>query len=121
MKKRNEAIVKIACCQMEPIVGEKERNIRRSSEMIEEAAKEGAVHLHVRVVGAAATFGHYPVNVLCRILDIAGFTMDTILRVYLEPGVAVLFNIFVDAGRAKTSLRPIIIGKVDGERHRAVY
>ena len=42
MKKRNEAIVKIACCQMEPIVGEKERNIRRSSEMIEEAAKEGA-------------------------------------------------------------------------------
>ena len=79
------------------------------------------MNLHVRVIGSPATFGHYPVNVLGRILDIAGFTMDAILRVYLEPGVAVLFDIFVDAGRAKTGLRPIIIGKVDGERHRAVY
>ena len=42
MKKRNEAIVKIACCQMEPIVGEKDRNIRRSSEMIEEADGDAA-------------------------------------------------------------------------------
>ena len=31
MKKRHEAIVKIACCQMEPIVGEKERNNANAS------------------------------------------------------------------------------------------
>jgi N-carbamoylputrescine amidase len=41
-KGRHEAVVKIACVQMEPAVGEKERNIRRSVEMIEEAADNGA-------------------------------------------------------------------------------
>ena len=52
-----------------------------------------------------------------RILDVAGFTMDAILRVDLEPGVTVFFDIFVDTGWAKTGLRPIIVGEVDGERH----
>ncbi|MBB3064647.1 MULTISPECIES: nitrilase family protein [Limibacillus] len=41
-KGRREAIVKIACIQMEPIVGDKKRNIRRSVELIEEAAANGA-------------------------------------------------------------------------------
>ena len=41
-KGRDEASVKIACVQMEPIVGEKDRNVRRSIEMIEEAAGKGA-------------------------------------------------------------------------------
>ncbi|MFQ5959272.1 MAG: nitrilase-related carbon-nitrogen hydrolase, partial [Alphaproteobacteria bacterium] len=39
---RDEAAVWIACVQMEPIVGEKDRNVRRSIEMIEEAAGKGA-------------------------------------------------------------------------------
>jgi predicted amidohydrolase len=41
-KKRHEAVVKIACVQMEPIVGEKDRNVRRSIEFIERAADNGA-------------------------------------------------------------------------------
>jgi predicted amidohydrolase len=41
-KSRKEAVVTVACIQMEPTVGEKERNIRRSVEMIEEAAGKGA-------------------------------------------------------------------------------
>lgn len=41
-KSRKEAVVTVACIQMEPIVGEKERNIRRSVEMIGEAAGKGA-------------------------------------------------------------------------------
>lgn len=41
-KSRKEAVVNVACVQMEPIVGDKERNIRRSLEMIEEAAGNGA-------------------------------------------------------------------------------
>jgi N-carbamoylputrescine amidase len=41
-----EATVKIACIQMEPIVGEKERNVQRSLGLIEEAAVNGA-HLLV--------------------------------------------------------------------------
>src|SRR6516225_11949126 len=43
---REEATVKIACIQMEPIVGEKERNVQRSLGLIEEAAVNGA-HLLV--------------------------------------------------------------------------
>jgi N-carbamoylputrescine amidase len=39
---RDEALVKIACIQMEPIVGEKERNVRRTLELVEEAATQGA-------------------------------------------------------------------------------
>ena len=38
----DEAAVRIACVQMEPIVGEKDRNVHRSIEMIEEAAGKGA-------------------------------------------------------------------------------
>src|SRR5918994_3583883 len=42
MDGRREAVVKIACIQMEPIVGEKDRNLQKSLAMIEEAASEGA-------------------------------------------------------------------------------
>ena len=41
-KNRDEAAVKIACIQMEPVVGKKDRNVRRSLEMIGEAAGNGA-------------------------------------------------------------------------------
>ncbi|HEX6984906.1 MAG TPA: nitrilase family protein [Planctomycetaceae bacterium] len=41
-KTRDEATVTIACVQMGPVVGEKERNLRRSLERIEEAAGKGA-------------------------------------------------------------------------------
>lgn len=41
-KARDEASVKIACAQMEPVVGMKDENLRRSIEMIEEAAGNGA-------------------------------------------------------------------------------
>jgi N-carbamoylputrescine amidase len=41
-KTGNEALVKIACIQMEPVVGDKERNVRRTLDRIEEAAGDGA-------------------------------------------------------------------------------
>jgi N-carbamoylputrescine amidase len=41
-KRLAEAVVTIACVQMEPVVGEKERNVRRTVELIEEAARRGA-------------------------------------------------------------------------------
>ena len=43
---REEAAIKIACIQMEPVIGEKERNVRRSLELVEDAAANGA-HLLV--------------------------------------------------------------------------
>jgi predicted amidohydrolase len=41
-KGRKEAVVKVACIQMEPRVGEKARNLERSLGFIEEAAGQGA-------------------------------------------------------------------------------
>jgi N-carbamoylputrescine amidase len=38
----DEAAVKIACVQMEPVVGKKEQNVRRTLELIETAAAQGA-------------------------------------------------------------------------------
>jgi predicted amidohydrolase len=41
-KSREEALIKVACIQMEPVVGEKDRNVRRSLEFIEQAVSNGA-------------------------------------------------------------------------------
>ena len=41
-KTRDEAAVKIACIQMEPVVGKKDHNVNRSLEFIEKAAAQGA-------------------------------------------------------------------------------
>src|SRR3972149_3525520 len=41
-KARDEAAIKIACVQMAPVVGHKDDNVRRSLDMIEEAAENGA-------------------------------------------------------------------------------
>lgn len=41
-KSREEAVIKVACIQMEPVVGRKEQNIRRSVDFIMQAAANGA-------------------------------------------------------------------------------
>ena len=40
--------------------------------------------LHIRVIRSATTFGRHPDNILRRIFNVAGFAMDTVLRVYLQ-------------------------------------
>ncbi len=40
--------------------------------------------LHARIVRSATTFGRYPNNILCRILDVAGFAMHAVLRIDLQ-------------------------------------
>ena len=42
MSDRQESMVRIACVQMEPSVGEKDTNVAKSLEMIERAADQGA-------------------------------------------------------------------------------
>src|SRR3546814_1456521 len=42
MKGRREAVVKVACCQMGPVVGRKDANIAKSVKMSETAAGKGA-------------------------------------------------------------------------------
>lgn len=44
-KSRKESVVRVACIQMEPVVGEKNRNVSRSLEMIVNAADNGATLL----------------------------------------------------------------------------
>ena len=41
-KARDEAAVKVACIQMEPVVGEKEKNVRRTLDLVGTAAAAGA-------------------------------------------------------------------------------
>ena len=41
-KSRKESVVRVACLQMEPVVGEKDRNVKHSLEMINRAADNGA-------------------------------------------------------------------------------
>ena len=40
--------------------------------------------LHIRIVGAASAFGSYPHDLLGWIFDVAGFAMNTVLRIYLQ-------------------------------------
>src|SRR5437870_2960690 len=52
---RDEAVVKIACVQMEPVVGQKERNVRRTLEFIEQAA---AIVAHLVVLPELCNSGY---------------------------------------------------------------
>src|SRR5260370_11156421 len=45
---------------------------------------------HVGIVGTAAAFGHGPIDILCRILAVAGLAMDAVLRVDLETRLAIV-------------------------------
>lgn len=47
---------------------------------------------HPIVGRTAATFGHHPVDVLARVLDITGLAMNAILRIYLQPHPVTSFH-----------------------------
>src|SRR5690348_1114392 len=82
------------------------------------ASAAPASHLHVRVIGASAAFGSDPVDILGRVLDVAGFAVDAVLRIDLQPGLTVLrLHEFVDARRTITLFGPGIYGQVDGRRY----
>src|SRR5690348_1147784 len=85
------------------------------------ASAAPASHLHVRVIGASAAFGSDPVDILGRVLDVTGLTVDAILGVDLESGFTVLaIDKFIDACRAITLLRTGIDRQVDGRRYVCV-
>lgn len=57
--------------------------------MIDSKAPQGhlefctPLELHGRIVGAATTFGRYPLDVLGGVFNVTGFTVNTILRINL--------------------------------------
>src|SRR4051812_20364051 len=70
-------------------------------------------NLHIGIIRASSAFGDDPVDVLGRVLDVAGFAVDAILRVDLEARSGRFLDEFIDSGRAISLLRPGIFGKVD--------
>src|SRR5262245_4835221 len=69
---------------------------------------------HVRIVWPAAPFGGDPVDVLRRILDVAGLAVDAVLGVDHEPrGAFVDADVLVDTGRAVARLRAMVERPVD--------
>src|SRR3954451_22149748 len=61
--------------------------------IINDAAATPPNSLHVRVIGSSTAFRRDPVDVLGRVLDVAGFAVDAILSVDLQARLA---NGFVD-------------------------
>src|SRR5215204_2031982 len=55
---------------------------------------------HIHVVRPAAALGRNPVDVLVRVLDVAGFAVDAVLGVDLVAYAARVLDPFVDPGRA---------------------
>src|SRR2546423_2214887 len=55
------------------------------------------VNLHIGVVRAPASFGGNPANVLIRILDVAGFAVDAILRIDHKAGLPTLLDPLIDS------------------------
>src|SRR6266849_658535 len=62
-------------------------------------AREGNGESHVRVIRAAAALRRDPGDVGVRILDVAGFAVDAVLRVDHEARAAPLLHPFVHRGR----------------------
>lgn len=56
--------------------------------------------LHVGVVGSAKALGSDPGDILGGVFDVAGFTMHTILRIYLKARPFRFINDLVNTGRA---------------------
>src|SRR5271157_6046879 len=61
--------------------------------------KSTALGSHIGIIRPAAPFGGNPSDVLIRILDVAGFAVDAILRVDDKAGLRAFLQPFVDDGR----------------------
>src|SRR4051812_5368816 len=71
-------------------------------------------HLHVRIIGASAAFWGDPVDVLGRVLDVAGFAVDAILGVDLKPRLTIrILDKLVNSRGAIALLGSVIDRQVD--------
>ena len=67
---------------MEPALVSRTSEIRTFSELLLTVENGNfAPQLHIRIVRAASAFRRDPLYVFGRVLDIAGFAVDTVLRV----------------------------------------
>src|SRR5690606_5108983 len=77
--------------------------------------------LHVRVVRPACTLGRNPVDVLGRVLDVAGLAVYAVLRVDLEALAAIVIaDHLIHAGRAVTLGRLVVQRQVVLDRNARI-
>src|SRR4051812_17767723 len=84
---------------------------------ISRAANAWPARLHIGIIRPSSALGNDPVDVLGRVLDVAGFAMNAILRVDLEARAGRLLDEFVDPGRAISLLGTRIERQVDLDRN----
>src|SRR3954454_1681958 len=86
--------------------------------MTRATAAAAVINLHVRVIGTSAAFWSDPVDVLGRVLDVAGLAVDAVLRVDLEPRFT-LFGLheFIDSCRTIKPLGACINRQIDRGRY----
>ena len=79
---------------------------RRGSRQVMMQRRAG---LHIGVVRSAGALGRHPNDILRRVLDVAGLAVNAVLGVDLEArGAVLVFNHFVDTGRAVTLCRLVV-------------
>src|SRR5690349_5136641 len=76
---------------------------------------------HVGIVRSAAAFRYDPIDVLARVLDVAGLAVNAVLGVDLQPRPAGLAgDDLVDSGRTVVLLRRVVERQVDVDGDRRV-
>src|SRR5437868_12922559 len=86
--------------------------------IISDAAAIPLSSLHVRVIGSSPAFGRDPVDVLGRVLDVAGLAVDAILGVDLQARLAIGFlDKLINSRGAITLLGSGIDRQVDRGRY----
>src|SRR6478609_5291397 len=68
---------------------------------------------HVRIVRSAATFGDHPLDVLLRVLDVAGLAVHAVLGVHLEASIPAFRDEFINPSRTVTRLGPVVNRQID--------
>jgi len=78
------------------------------------------LELHIRVVRSTQAFRGYPTDILRRILDITGLTVNAVLSVNLKARFITICDYFIYARRA-VALSGFVVGrKVDLNRNSGV-
>src|SRR5436190_10044359 len=75
---------------------------------------------HVRIVRSAPALGNDPLDVLLRVLDVAGLAVHAVLGVYLEPRRAAFGYELVHPSRTVARLGPVVNGQVDRYRNPGI-
>src|SRR5512145_1791814 len=84
--------------------------------------RRNAMTLHVRVIRSPASLGDNPVDVLGRVLDVAGLAVHAVLGVDLQTRVApvLVADDLVDARRAVALLGGVVKGEIHAYRNRRI-